>query len=141
MPYFHLPIQSGSENILKKMNRNMKIKDYLALIDFLRKHVPNCAISTDIIVGFPNETSAEFKQTLSLYNKVKYDNAYTFIYSKREGTPAAMMDDKISFSNKEKRLSELNDLVRKYSKFNNEKFLNQTLDVLVEGKSKTDKSV
>lgn len=89
MPYFHLPIQSGNNDILSKMNREMLIEEYRALIDDIRRNIPNVGISTDIIVGFPNETDAQFQDTLDLYNYVKYDNAYTFIYSKRKNTFAA----------------------------------------------------
>jgi tRNA-2-methylthio-N6-dimethylallyladenosine synthase len=116
MPYFHLPIQSGNEEILKKMNRTMKIKDYEDLIKYIRKTIPQCAISTDIIVGFPNETKEQFADTIKLYKKIKYDNAYTFVYSKREGTPAALLPDNISMDEKDARLNTLNDLVRKYAK-------------------------
>lgn len=138
MAYIHLPIQSGSEAILKKMNRGMKIDTYLSLIKKIRKQIKNCTISTDIIVGFPNETDKDFKQTLKLYKKVKFDNAYTFIYSPRIGTPAASIPDKIDLKTKQKRLTKLNVLVRKYSKWNNNKYIGKTLEVLVDGKSKTD---
>ncbi|MDR2653906.1 MAG: tRNA (N6-isopentenyl adenosine(37)-C2)-methylthiotransferase MiaB [Mycoplasmataceae bacterium] len=137
MPFFHLPIQSGSESVLERMNRKMKIEDYINLIKYIRKNVNDCVISTDIIVGFCNESDEEFNQTLALYKKIKYDNAYTFIFSRKEGTVAYSMPDSISFEAKDKRLATLNSIVRKYSKFNNEKYLNKTLDVLVEGKSKT----
>jgi tRNA-2-methylthio-N6-dimethylallyladenosine synthase len=141
MPFFHLPIQSGDEKILKNMNREMKIKTYVSLINYIRKRVPNCAISTDIIVGFPNETKKQFNNTVKLYKKIKFDNAYTFIYSKRVGTPASKILDKINLNEKYLRLEKLNNLVRKYSKENNQKFLNKVLPVLVEGKSKTNKDV
>lgn len=137
MPYFHLPIQSGSENILKKMNREMKISDYIKKIEYIRKNLPSCAITTDLIVGFPNETDEEFNDTLNLYKKIKYDNAYTFIYSKRENTPAAVIDDKVEKETKKQRLAKLNELVKKYAKENNEKFVNQIVEVLVEGNSKS----
>lgn len=139
MAYIHLPIQSGSEKILKEMNRGMKISKYLDYIKLIRKNIPNCTISTDIIVGFPNETDKDFKQTLKLYKKVKFDNAYTFIYSPRVGTPAAKEIDKISMNTKQKRLDKLNKLVRKYSKWNNNKYIGKTLEVLVDGHSKTNK--
>lgn len=137
MAYIHLPIQSGSEKILKEMNRGMKIKDYLSFIKQIRKQIPNCTISTDLIVGFPNESDKDFKQTLALYKKVKFDNAYTFIYSPRLGTPAARICDSISKETKQKRLEKLNKLVRKYSKWNNNKYIGKTVDVLVDGISKT----
>jgi tRNA-2-methylthio-N6-dimethylallyladenosine synthase len=141
MPYFQLPIQSGSEMILEKMNRKMKIKNYIDMIKYIRRLVPNCAISTDIIVGFPNETDKQFNETLKLYKLIKFDNAYTFIYSKREGTPAANIIDKTPLVIKQKRLAILNELVIKYAKINNNKFLNKTVEVLVEGKSKTNDKI
>lgn len=140
MSYIHLPIQSGSEDILKKMNRGMKIKDYISFIKSIRKQIPNCTISTDIIVGFPNETKADFRKTIKLYKKVKFDNAYTFIYSPRIGTPAAKIIDKIDDKEKQNRLEKLNKLVRKYSKWNNNKYIGKTLDVLVDGCSKNNKN-
>lgn len=138
MAYIHLPIQSGSEKILKEMKRGMKISKYLEIIKKIRKEIPNCTISTDIIVGFPNETDKDFKQTIKLYKKVKFDNAYTFIYSPRVGTPAANINDKIDMKTKQKRLTKLNELVRKYSKWNNNKYIGKTLEVLVDGTSKND---
>ncbi len=136
MPYLHLPIQSGSEEILKKMNRYMKIQSYYDLIDYIKQEIPNVAISTDIIVGFPNETDADWKETLKLVNYVKYDNIYCFIYSKREGTPAAKMVDEITTDTKKQRLDDLNKLVKKYAKQNNEKYLNTIQEILVEGPAK-----
>jgi len=140
MTYIHLPIQSGSERVLKQMNRGMKISDYFAFIDQIRKDIPDCTISTDLIVGFPNETDEEFEETLALYNRVKFDNAYTFIYSPRIGTPAAKMADAIEFETKQKRLDKLNELVRKYSKENNNKFIGKVVEVLVDGPSKNNKN-
>lgn len=141
MPFIHLPIQSGDEEILLKMNRKMKIDTYKSYIDYIRENIPNVSISTDIIVGFPNETDEQFQKTLDLFNYVKYDNAYTFIYSPREGTPAAKIEDNVSLETKKKRLETLNELVRKYAKENNEKYIGMTLEVLVEGKSKTNKDI
>ena len=136
MPYIHLPIQSGDEEILKQMNRKMLIKDYIDLVDYLREKIPDISISTDLIVGFTNESSEEFRHTIDLYNRIKYDNAYTFIYSKREGTPAAKIIDHVTLTEKKKRLYELDELVRKYAKEANEKFVGKVLDVLVDGVSK-----
>ena len=136
MPYIHLPIQSGDEEILKQMNRKMLIKDYIDLVDYLREKIPDISISTDLIVGFPNESSEAFRHTIDLYNHIKYDNAYTFIYSKREGTPAAKIIDHVTLTEKKKRLYELDELVRKYAKEANEKFVGKVLDVLVDGVSK-----
>lgn len=137
MPFVHLPIQSGDEEILLKMNRKMKIADYLSYIEYIRAKIPNVAISTDLIVGFPNESDQAFNNTLKLYEKVKFDNAYTFIYSKRDGTPAVNYDDSISLDVKKQRLAKLNELVKKYAKLNNEKYIGQEIVVLVEGQSKT----
>ena len=136
MPYIHLPIQSGDEEILKQMNRKMLIKEYIDLVDYLREKIPDISISTDLIVGFPNESSEAFRHTIDLYNRIKYDNAYTFIYSKREGTPAAKIIDHVTLTEKKKRLYELDELVRKYAKEANEKFVGKVLDVLVDGVSK-----
>jgi tRNA-2-methylthio-N6-dimethylallyladenosine synthase len=113
MPYIHLPIQSGDEKILKAMNREMKIDDYISKINKIRQALPTCSISTDLIVGFPNESETQFKNTLKLYNQVKFDNAYAFIYSPREGTPASLIKDKITLEIKQKRLAKLNEIVRK----------------------------
>lgn len=136
MAYIHLPIQSGSEKILTEMRRGMKISKYLEIIKSIRKKIPNCTISTDLIVGFPNESNKQFMETIKLYKKIKFDNAYTFIYSPRIGTPAANIQDKIDIKIKQKRLTKLNKLVRKYSKWNNNKYIGKTLEVLVDGPSK-----
>ena len=141
MPFIHLPIQSGDEDILLKMNRKMSINTYKSYIDYIRENIPNVSISTDIIVGFPNETDEQFQKTIDLYNYVKYDNAYTFIYSPREGTPAAKMNDCITLETKKQRLEKLNDLVKKYAKENNEKYIGKVLEVLVEGPSKTNSKI
>jgi tRNA-2-methylthio-N6-dimethylallyladenosine synthase len=121
MPYVHLPIQSGDNEILKQMNREMKISDYINKINYLKKQIPNCAISTDIIVGFPNETNKQFENTLKLIRKIKFDNIFAFVYSPRIGTRAALIDDHISLDVKQKRLAKLNLLVKKHAKFNNQK--------------------
>ncbi|WP_044891298.1 tRNA (N6-isopentenyl adenosine(37)-C2)-methylthiotransferase MiaB [Malacoplasma penetrans] len=141
MPHIHLPIQSGDETILKKMNRPMKIGDYIDLVDYIRANIPNCSITTDLIVGFPNETKEQFNKTLELYKRIEFDNAFTFIYSKRDGTVAAIIPDEIPLSEKKERLQELNEMVKTFSKKNNEKYVNKVLDVLVDGPSKKDKTV
>ena len=135
MPYIHLPLQSGSDRILKKMNRRYTNAEYRELFNKLKKAMPECSITTDIIVGFPNETEEDFEETLKIYNDLKYDLAYTFIYSKREGTPAAIMEDSVSMEEKEERLQRLNELVNKYARENNEKYLGKVVEVLVEGPS------
>ena len=135
MPYIHLPLQSGSDRILKLMGRRYTKESYLELYNKLKKNIPNCSITTDIIVGFPGETEEDFNETLDVVNKCKYDGAYTFIFSPREGTPAAKMKDDVSLEEKEKRLYKLNELINKYSKENNDKYLNKTVKVLLEGVS------
>ena len=135
MPYIHLPIQSGSDEILKKMNRRYTISEYKKLFDSIKNKVPNVSITTDIIVGFPNETEEDFQKTLDIVNYCKFDGAYTFIFSKRVGTVASLMEDKVSFEEKEKRLHKLNELVNKYSLENNQKYLNKIVEVLVIGTS------
>ncbi len=140
MPHIHLPIQSGDDLILTKMNRKTSIKEHLSLIKKMKKAIKPLSITTDLIVGFPNESNRAFKNTLKLYKKIKYDNAFTFIFSPREGTAASKMDDLISTSIKKSRLDKLNKLVRKYAKANNKKYLGSEVEVLVEGNSKTDKS-
>ncbi len=93
--HLHLPLQSGSSKILKKMNRNYTKEQYLALVEKLRNAIPDIAVTTDIIVGFPGETEEDFEETMDVVRKVQYDSAFTFIYSKRTGTPAASMEDQI----------------------------------------------
>ncbi len=138
MPYIHLPIQSGSDRILKLMGRKYTTKEYLEIVRKLRERIPNVSITTDIIVGFPGETEDDFKQTLDIVNKVKYDLAYTFIFSPREGTPASMMEDKTSMEEKKKRLARLNELINKYALESNKKMKDKVYDVLILGESDKD---
>ena len=133
MNYIHLPLQSGSDRILKLMGRRYTKEEYLTLFNKIKDKVKDCSITTDIIVGFPNETVEDFEETLDVVNKCKYDSAFTFIYSPREGTPAAKMDDKVSLEEKEQRLYKLNDLINNYSLENNKKYVGKTEKVLVEG--------
>ena len=135
MPYVHLPIQSGSDAILKKMNRKYTTNEYKILFNKLKDKIPNVSITTDIIVGFPNETDEDFEETINIYNELKYDLAYTFIYSKREGTPASNMEDTISLEVKEERLQRLNEVVNKYALENNMKYKGKVVPVLIEGPS------
>jgi len=134
MPSVHLPVQSGSSRILKLMGRKYTKEDYITLFDKLRS-IPNMAISTDIIVGFPGETEEDFNETLELCEYCKYDNAFTFIYSPRENTPASKLKDNTSLEEKEQRLYKLNDLVNKYFLESNKKYIGKTVKVLVEGES------
>ena len=138
MPYIHLPLQSGSDEILKKMNRRYTKKEYLELYNKMKERIPGVAITTDIIVGFPNESEDDFNETLEVVKACEYDGAYTFIFSPREGTPAALMKDTITSEEKEQRLYKLNDLVNYYSNKNNQKYLNEIVDVLVLGISEKD---
>ncbi len=131
MPYIHLPLQSGSDRILKLMGRRYTKKSYLELFKKL-KTIPNVSITTDIIVGFPLESVDDFNETLDVVNTCKYDSAFTFIFSPREGTPASKMKDDTTLEEKEKRLYKLNELVNKYAKENNMKYLNKTVSVLLE---------
>ncbi|MGM9970975.1 MAG: tRNA (N6-isopentenyl adenosine(37)-C2)-methylthiotransferase MiaB [Anaeroplasmataceae bacterium] len=136
MPSLHLPVQSGDNNILKKMNRKYTYEQYMDIVNKLKTRVPGISITTDIIVGFPNETEEEFQNTLKLVNEVKYEGAYTFIYSKREGTPAASMEDSTPMEEKEDRLQRLNALVNKYYLEGNQRFVGKIVKVLVDGESK-----
>ena len=135
LPYVHLPVQSGSNKILKLMGRKYTRESYLELVHKLRENIPNLCLTTDIIVGFPNETDEDFNDTLSIVNECKYDQAYTFIYSKRVGTTAATMEDSIPILKKEERLQVLNELINKYSLESNKKLLNKVVDVLIDCKS------
>ena len=135
MPSIHLPVQSGNTDILKLMGRRYTKEEYLTLFNKLKNKIKNVSISTDIIVGFPNETKEQFEDTIDLVNKCKFDLAYTFIFSKRVGTPAEKMKDEITLEEKEQRLYKLNDLINKYALENNKKLENQTVKVLVEAPS------
>ena len=135
MPYIHLPIQSGSDEILKRMNRKYTIEEYKKLFDTIKEKIPNVSITTDIIVGFPNETEEDFQKTLDIVNYCKFDGAFTFIFSPRVGTAAALMEDKVTMVEKEKRLHTLNELVNRYSLDSNKKYLNKEVEVLVTGPS------
>ena len=140
MPYIHLPIQSGSDKILKKMNRKYTKEEYITLFNKMKERIPNVCITTDIIVGFPGETNEDFEETLDIVNKLKYDGAYTFIYSERKGTASSFMKDDVSIEEKEDRLHRLNEIVNKYSKESNEKMLNKVVPVLLIGESEKDKT-
>lgn len=141
MPFLHLPVQSGDNDILKIMGRRYTVEQYKEIYDYLKKKVPNCAFSTDIIVGFPNETNEQFERTLDLYNYCKYDNAFTFIYSPRNGTPAARMEDATPYEEKVQRLTRLNELVDKYARENMEAYLGRVVEVLVDGPSKKNSKI
>lgn len=135
MPYIHLPLQSGSDDILRKMNRRYNKEEYKILFTKIKEKIPNVSITTDIIVGFPNETEEDFQDTLDMVDYCKYDSAYTFIYSKREGTYAATLEDKISDEEKSKRLQILNKKVNAYALEANKKLIGKTVEVLIIDKS------
>ena len=140
MPYIHLPLQSGSNKILKLMNRRYTREDYLKLYKSIRKKVKNSSITTDIIVGFPGETEEDFQETLDLVNECKYDGAYTFAFSPRENTPAALMTETVSESEKLDRLHRLNEVVNKYSNESNKKLQGTIVKCLVTSLSEKDKN-
>ena len=140
-PHLHLPLQSGSSRVLKEMNRRYTKESYLALVDRIREKLPDISLTTDIIVGFPNETHEQYLDTLSLYQECEYDLAYTFVYSPRAGTPAAKMVDNVSSEEKDQRLYKLNEIVNEKAYKQNQRFLNEIVEVLVEGTSKKDDSM
>lgn len=131
----HLPAQSGSTKMLKAMNRKYTREDYLNLIEQIRKSLPNISLTTDIIVGFPGETEKDFLETMDLIRDVKYENAYMFMYSIREGTPAATMEEQISEEVKKSRLQRLIEVQNENAKEYSLSFLGKTVKVLVEGPS------
>lgn len=137
----HLPVQSGSDIVLKRMNRHYDLEKYLSIIDKLRKTEPNISISTDIIVGFPGETEEDFEKTLDVVRKVKFDSAFTFLYSPREGTPAAKYDEQISEEIKHERFDRLVDLINEISLEKNNTYVGNVYQVLVEGQSKTNSNI
>ena len=135
MPYVHLPIQSGSNKILKLMNRRYTKEEYIELYNKIRNRIKGCSITTDIIVGFPYETEEDFLETLDVVNKCKFDGAYTFAFSPRENTPAKLMDETVSESEKLDRLHRLNELINKYSNESNQRMLGTVQKCLVTGVS------
>ncbi len=141
MPYIHLPIQSGNTKILRQMGRRYTKEEYLELFNKIKEKVKNVSITTDIIVGFPNETEEQFQDTLDIVNTCKFDLAYTFIYSPRQGTPAAKIIDKVPLEIKEQRLARLNELVNKYAKESNDRYKDKIVKVLVEQESEKDKNL
>ncbi len=140
MPYIHLPLQSGSDTILKKMGRRYTKEEYITLFKKIKEKIPECSITTDIIVGFPNETEEEFLETLEVVNTCQFDSAFTFIYSPREGTPASLIKDSISKEVKEERLQRLNRLINHYSLEKNKALEGKIVPVLILGNNEKDKS-
>ena len=133
----HLPVQSGSSRVLQEMNRKYTREDYLALVARIRKAVPEITLSTDIIVGFPGETDEDFEQTLSLVEQVRYDSAYTFIYSKRVGTPAATREDQVPEEIVKARFDRLLALQNSIGRAINDDLVGSSVEVLCEGPSRT----
>ncbi|MBV9802269.1 MAG: tRNA (N6-isopentenyl adenosine(37)-C2)-methylthiotransferase MiaB [Solirubrobacterales bacterium] len=138
--HIHLPLQSGSSPVLKRMRRTYSRERYLDRVALIREHVPDCALTTDIIVGFPGETEADFEQTVELVDEVGYDGAFTFIYSPRRGTEAADLPDQVPYDIKVERMQRLVEVVQRRAHERAERFLGRTLEVLVEGPSRTDPS-
>jgi tRNA-2-methylthio-N6-dimethylallyladenosine synthase len=130
--HIHLPVQSGSNSLLKRMNRHYTKESYLELVDKIRKAMPDISITTDIIVGFPGETEEDFEDTMDVVKKVRYDSAYTFIYSKRTGTPAAKFPDQVPEDVVKDRFNRLLKQVQEDSAYRNAQKLGNTVDVLVE---------
>lgn len=141
MPCIHLPVQSGSTSMLRLMGRRYTRESYLELVKKIRSKIPGCAITTDIIVGFPNETEEQFEDTLSLCEEVKYDAAFTFLYSPRKGTPAAKMEDNVSDATKHERFDRLLKVVEVGVLSHSKEMLGKVYDVLVDGPSKKDENV
>jgi tRNA-2-methylthio-N6-dimethylallyladenosine synthase len=136
--HIHLPLQSGSSTVLKRMRRTYNRERYMDRVALIREHVPDCAITTDIIVGFPGETDEDFGQTLEVVEEVGYDGAFTFIFSPRRGTEAAELDDQLAHAIKRERMERLVQLVQRRARDRAERFVGRTMEVLVEGPSRTD---
>ena len=139
--HIHLPVQSGSSRILKAMRRTYDADRYLALVARLRAAIPGLALGTDIIVGFPGETDDDFRRTIELVEEVRYDSAFTFIYSPRQGTEAAELPDQVQEAVKHERLERLVDVVQRVASERNAERVGTTEEVLVEGSSRTDASL
>lgn len=129
----HLPVQSGSDEVLKAMNRKYTSKDYLAKIEILRKYIPDCAVTTDLIVGFPGETEEDFEATLELVKKVNFSSAFTFVYSRREGTVAGRMENRIPEDVSKRRIMKLVELVNSLTRAHSSNYEGKTVEILCEG--------
>ncbi len=136
--HIHLPLQSGSSPVLKRMRRTYTRERYLDRVALIREHVPDCALTTDIIVGFPGETEADFAQTLTVAEEVGFDGAFTFVYSPRRETEAATMPDQIPHEIKVERMERLVEVIQRRARERAQRFVGRTVDVLVEGPSRTD---
>jgi tRNA-2-methylthio-N6-dimethylallyladenosine synthase len=136
--HIHLPLQSGSSAVLKRMRRTYDRRRYMDRVALIREHVPDCAITTDIIVGFPGETEADFEQTLAAVDEVGYDGAFTFIFSPRRETEAAALDEQVPHPVKRERMERLVELVQRRAAEGAQRFVGREMEVLVEGPSRTD---
>lgn len=139
--HIHLPVQSGSTEVLTRMNRKYTREHYLDLVSMIRAKIPNASLTTDIIVGFPGETEENFQDTLTLVDDVQFDAVFTYLYSKRDGTPAAKYENQIDDATKHERFDRLVKVVNKNCEILNSKYKNAIVDVLVEGKSKNDENM
>ena len=136
--HIHLPLQSGSSSILKRMRRTYDRERYMDRVALIRERVPDCAITTDIIVGFPGETEDDFAQTLEVVDEVGYDSAFTFVFSPRRETEAATMEDQVPHPVKRERMERLVELVQRRATERSQRFIGREVEVLVEGPSRTD---
>ena len=139
--HIHLPVQHGSDKILRRMNRAYTVEQYLRLVEKIRAAIPHVSLTTDLIVGFPGETDDDFSATLDFLRTVKFDAAFTFIYSKRSGTPAAAFDNQIDDATKHRRLDALMNVQNEISLEKNLRLVDSVVEVLVEGASKTDEKI
>jgi tRNA-2-methylthio-N6-dimethylallyladenosine synthase len=138
--HIHLPLQSGSDTVLKRMRRTYNRRRYDDRVALIREHVPDCALTTDIIVGFPGETDEDFERTLEVVDEVGYDGAFTFVFSPRRGTEAATLDGRVPHPVKRERMERLVELVQRRARERAQRFVGRTMEVLVEGTSRTDSS-
>jgi tRNA-2-methylthio-N6-dimethylallyladenosine synthase len=138
--HIHLPLQSGSSRVLKAMRRTYDRGRYLDRVSLIRDHVPDCALTTDVIVGFPGETEADFEQTLEVVEEVGYDGAFTFVFSPRRGTEAATLPGQVAHPVKRERMERLVEVVQRRARERGQRFVGRTVEVLVEGPSRTDPS-
>ena len=138
--HIHLPLQSGSSRVLKAMRRTYDRRRYLDRVALIREHVPDCALTTDVIVGFPGETEADFAETLELVEEVAYDGAFTFVFSPRRGTEAAMLGDQVPHPVKRERMERLVEAVQRRARERAQRFVGRTMEVLVEGNARRDPS-
>lgn len=136
----HLPVQSGSNRLLKKMNRHYTREEYIALVNKIKKEIPNVTITTDLIIGFPGETDEDFEETLSLAREIEYSLAFTYLYSRRNNTPADIMLNQVPDNIKHERFNKLIDVINKCVIMQNKSYEGQTVEVLVEGNSKNDET-